>query len=214
MLGPRKDERRVPEHWKRFGSRLSPLTHSPRLACNPPNAILNYLYAILEAEATIAATAMSLLPEIGLLHADASNRNSFSCDLMEVIRPKIDAFVLDWFPREPLTRQSFWEGRNGNCRLASAVATRLSETADTWRKLVAPVAEYVAKELWSSISKPASRLPRLLLTSRLTQTHRRAVKGCVVAAVSISRNRKTLRLRSQDFKWDKVLLELCEVADA
>jgi CRISPR-associated endonuclease Cas1 len=181
---PRRDERRVPEHWRRFGSRLSPLTHSPRLACNPPNAILNYLYAILEAEATIAASAMSLLPEIGLLHADASNRNSLSCDLMEVIRPKIDAFVLDWFQREPLTRQSFWEDRNGNCRLASALAIRLSETADTWRKLVAPVAEYVAQELWSSISKPTSRLPRLLLASRLTQTHRRAVKGSTAPAVN------------------------------
>ena len=32
---PRKDERRVPEHWKRFGSRISPLTHSPRLASSP-----------------------------------------------------------------------------------------------------------------------------------------------------------------------------------
>src|SRR6266849_4318932 len=34
---PSKDERRVPEHWKRFGSRISPLTHSPRLASSPPN---------------------------------------------------------------------------------------------------------------------------------------------------------------------------------
>src|SRR5580704_16408596 len=85
---------------------------------------------------------------------------------------------------QPLTRQSFWEDRNGNCRLASALAIRLSETADTWRKLVAPVAEYVAQELWSSISKPTSRLPRLLLASRLTQTHRRAVKGSAVPAVN------------------------------
>jgi CRISPR-associated endonuclease Cas1 len=181
---PRRDERRVPEHWRRFGSRLSPLTHSPRLACNPPNAILNYLYAILEAEATIASCAMGLLPEIGLLHADASNRNSLSCDMMEVIRPKIDAFVLDWFQREPLTRRSFWEDRNGNCRLASALAIRLSETADTWRKLVAPVAEYVAQELWSSISKPTSRLRRFRLASRLTQSHRRAVKKSTVPAVN------------------------------
>ena len=37
----RKDERRVPSQWKRFGSRISQLTHSPRLATNPPNACMN-----------------------------------------------------------------------------------------------------------------------------------------------------------------------------
>src|ERR1700730_10332969 len=38
---PRKDESRVPAHWRAFGARVSPLTGSPRLAVNPPNAILN-----------------------------------------------------------------------------------------------------------------------------------------------------------------------------
>ena len=40
---PRTDLRRVPDHWQVFGARVSPLTGSPRLAVNPPNAILNYL---------------------------------------------------------------------------------------------------------------------------------------------------------------------------
>src|SRR5207245_11681831 len=39
---PRNDIARVPEHWLTFGARHSPLTGSPRLAANPPNAILNY----------------------------------------------------------------------------------------------------------------------------------------------------------------------------
>src|SRR5713226_9177268 len=68
---PRKDESRVPAHWKRFGSRISPLTHSPRLAANPPNALLNFLYSILEAESRLSAVAMGLDPAIGCLHADA-----------------------------------------------------------------------------------------------------------------------------------------------
>jgi CRISPR-associated endonuclease Cas1 len=83
---PRKDEGRVPEGWKRFSSRISPLTHSPRLAASPANACLNVLYSVLEAEATLAASAMGLLPEIGLLHADTPNRNSLSCDLMESLQ--------------------------------------------------------------------------------------------------------------------------------
>jgi CRISPR/Cas system-associated endonuclease Cas1 len=52
---PRKDEQRMPDHWRMFGARRSPLTNSPRLAVNPPNAMLNYLYAVLESEASLAA---------------------------------------------------------------------------------------------------------------------------------------------------------------
>jgi hypothetical protein len=125
---PRKDERRVPEHWKRFGSRISPLTHSPRLAANPPNGLLNLLYSVQQSESTLAASAMGLLPEIGLLHADAPNRNSLSCDLMEVCRPKVDAFVLNWLQSEPLRKSDFWEDRNGNCRIGSLLAIKLCET--------------------------------------------------------------------------------------
>jgi CRISPR/Cas system-associated endonuclease Cas1 len=44
---PKNDLRRVPDHWRSFRARVSPLTGSPRLAANPVNAILNYLYALL-----------------------------------------------------------------------------------------------------------------------------------------------------------------------
>jgi CRISPR-associated endonuclease Cas1 len=67
---PRIDLPRVPDHWKRFGSRVSPLTKSPRLAVNPPNAMLNFLYAILESEARLALATMGLDPGIGVLHKD------------------------------------------------------------------------------------------------------------------------------------------------
>jgi hypothetical protein len=40
----RKDEKSIPEHWRTFGQRRSPITDSPRLAANPANALLNYLY--------------------------------------------------------------------------------------------------------------------------------------------------------------------------
>jgi CRISPR-associated endonuclease Cas1 len=174
---PRKDERRVPEHWKRFGSRISPLTHSPRLASSPPNALLNLLYALLESESRLSAAAMGLDPGIGCLHVDTPNRDSLACDIMEPIRPKCDAFVLDWLQSEPLCKSDFWEDRNGNCRIGSSLAIKLCETSDTWRRLVAPVAEYVAQELWSSISKPASTPARRLIATRLTQRNKREVKG-------------------------------------
>ena len=114
---PQADLRRVPEHWLRFGSRLSPLTRSPRLAVNPANAMLNYLYAILESEARLAISELGLDPGLGVLHSDTRTRDSLACDLMEPIRPQVDAYLLDWLRRAPLQRKWFFEERDGNCRL-------------------------------------------------------------------------------------------------
>src|SRR5215469_7829541 len=66
------------------------------------------------------------------------------CDLMEVVRPKVDAWLLNWLQRELLTRSWFFETREGNCRLVGPFAAKLSETTSTWRKFVAPWAEYIA----------------------------------------------------------------------
>ena len=122
---PKNQLRRVPEHWRSFGARVSPLTGSPRLAANPPNAILNYLYALLESEARLAAAALGLDPGMGVLHVDTTARDSLACDLMEVVRPQVDAYVLDWITRQPLNREWFFEQRDGNCRLMAPFAVQL-----------------------------------------------------------------------------------------
>jgi CRISPR-associated endonuclease Cas1 len=90
-----RDRARVPEHWLTFGVRRSFLTGNPRNATNPANAILNYLYAILESEARIAALTMGLDPGMGVMHADQRARDSLACDLMEAIRPNVDEYALD-----------------------------------------------------------------------------------------------------------------------
>ena len=84
---PRLDLTRVPEHWRTFGTRKSLLTGSPRLATNPPNAILNFLYTVLASEARLAAAALGLDPAIGVLHYDTPARDSLACDLIEPVRP-------------------------------------------------------------------------------------------------------------------------------
>ncbi len=208
---PRKDESRVAEHWKRFNARISPLTHSPRLAASPANACLNFLYSVLEAEATLAAFAMGLLPEIGLLHADTPNRNSLSCDLMEVCRPKVDAFVLNWIQSEPFRRSDFWEDRNGNCRLVSALAIRLSETASTWRRLISPVAEYCAQELWSSISRRSSTFAPQRVATRLTQRTKREVKGSDVPPVKLPKPERVCRGCGTAVQRDSMNCAKCDV---
>jgi hypothetical protein len=80
--------------------------------------------------------------------------------------------VLDWLKREPFSRNSFFEQRDGNCRLMAPFASKLSQTAPTWAQLVAPVAEWFAQQ----ISKPVKTGQRGL-PARLTQRNKREAKG-------------------------------------
>jgi hypothetical protein len=171
---PRTDLARVPEHWRTFGTRKSVLSGSPRLATNPANAMLNYLYALLESEARLAAAALGLDPGLGFIHVDTPARDSLACDLMEVVRPQVDRYVLDWIMQQPLKREWFFEQRDGNCRLMATFAARLSETALMLARAVAPMAEWVARELWSRQRKPANDIAP---PTRLTQRHKREAKG-------------------------------------
>jgi len=171
---PTADLDRVPQHWRTFGTRKSPITGSPRLAVNPANAMLNYLYTLLESEARLAAAAAGLDPGIGFLHVDTDARDSLACDLMETCRPQVDAFLLEWIMSQPLRREWFFEQRDGSCRLMAPFAVRLSESAPAWRQILAPIAEWVSRVLWSTIRNNGRRTPA---PTHLTQSNRREAKG-------------------------------------
>jgi len=115
---------------------------------------------------------LGLDPGIGVLHVDTHYRDSLACDLMEPIRPDVDAFVLNWLRREPLPRSNFFEQRDGNCRLMAAFASNLSQTAPTWARLVAPIVERFAREINTSNGKRQYNVP-----ARLTQRNKREVRG-------------------------------------
>jgi hypothetical protein len=180
VMFPKADAPRVPEHWRTHGTRISPLTASPRLSVNPSNAILNYLYAVLESEARLAASALGLDPGLGVMHADADARDSLASDLMEPVRPLVDEYVLNWLLQQPLKREWLFEERNGQCRLMSRFAERLSETAPRWAQAIAPIAEHVVRALWSTTrrgkkdARPATRL---------TQQHRREANGSSIRPI-------------------------------
>ena len=141
--------KRCPDHWRTFGGRTSPLSrsHSPRRAVNPANAVLNYLYAILEAEARIATLAVGLDPMLGLLHADHGARDSLALDLMEPVRPLVDAYVVDLLRSHTFTRAEVFETLDGQCRLMPPLSRMLTATAPRWARAMLPVAQHVAKQL-------------------------------------------------------------------
>src|SRR5271156_4588692 len=171
---PRADLRRVPDHWRVFRNRVSPLTGSPRLATNPVNAMLNYLYAVLESESRLAVAALGLDPGLGVMHMDAPARDSLAFDVMEPVRPLVDAYLLNWIRDATLKREWFFEESDGNCRLMGSFAIRLSEAALTWTHAVAPFAEMVARTLWLTIRK---QVRHHRPATRLTQVNRREARA-------------------------------------
>lgn len=169
----RKAADRVPDHWKRFGTRTSQLTNSPRTSSTPTNSILNYLYAVAEAETRIALLTIGLDPGLGIVHADQRNRDSFACDVMEAIRPTVDRFVLDFLQSRPFGTGDFFETRQGSCRLMPPITRMLAETAPRWAAAVAPVVEWIAQVLLAG-----SRMSRPIPTP-LTQANRRVGRANV-----------------------------------
>ena len=139
-----RDLARIPARWARYDARASVLTGGPRAATNPVNALLNYLYALLEAESRLALLAAGLDPTLGVLHADQRNRDSFALDAMEPVRPDVDAFVLDLLETRVFTSRDFVELPNGVCRIRVPLTHDLALTLPGWRLLVAPIVTHLA----------------------------------------------------------------------
>jgi CRISPR-associated endonuclease Cas1 len=209
---PHKNVERVPEHWLRFGARRSPLSGGPRLSINPPNSLLNYTNAVAESECRLAAVVCGLDPGIGLIHTDTANRDSLALDLIEPIRPAIEAWLLDWLMHEPLRRSDFFETPNGNCRLSSELCSKLSQTAPTWAELVAPWAEFVAHSLH------AGRTSRALspggFKTPLTQAHRREAKGAPAPKLKMPKTEHICRGCGKPIKKEHADCGSCAVGSA
>src|SRR5262249_19526925 len=68
--------------------------------------------------------AMGLDASMGIFHVDQPSRDSLACDLIEPLRPQVDAYLLDWITTQPLKREWFFEQPNGNARLMSSLSER------------------------------------------------------------------------------------------
>ena len=134
----------IPSLWRTFGGRSSPMANGPRMAANPANAVLNYLYSLLEGEATLAARIVGLDPGLGVMHADQPHRDSLAADLMEPVRPMVDAYAFELLATRPFMARNFHETRTGVCRVTAPLTHELAETIPHWGKLVGKVAEDLA----------------------------------------------------------------------
>jgi CRISPR-associated endonuclease Cas1 len=171
----RQDAKLVPDHWRSVGPRSSPLTRSPRRAVTPAHAILNYAYALLEAEARLACLAVGLDPGLGLLHADQESRDSLALDLMEAVRPAVDRCWLGLLQRQVFARRDFTERGPGEVRCTLSLKPILAETVSVWRRAIAPWAEWCAGSLAAgrALSAPGSGArERIGIATHLTGRNR------------------------------------------
>lgn len=211
----RRDLPRCPAHWLRFDSRTSPLSRSrsPMRAANPVNSALNYLYSVLEAEARIAALAAGFDPVLGLLHADHTGRDALALDLMEPVRPAVDAFVLDFIAQHEFTRDEVFETPAGQCRLLPPLAKVLAATAPRWARLVLPIAQRLAQQLVAAAQvqrpspnesrrsherRPQYRVMREFSPRLLPAEDPRYQPGTVA-----KRQRSVVRVTHENHRWER-----------
>ncbi len=184
-----KDRRRIPPHWSRYEGRRSVLASSSanRKAERPVNALLNYCFALLEAEAVLACQAVGLDPGLGIVHADARGRVSMALDLMEPVRPEVEGFVLDMVEHRTFRKAEFTETSDGHVRLLAPLTHELAETMPTWARSLAPFAEKVAHTLGRAMDgkyEPATPLTssrikaaQAIVKARKVEAMRRATRG-------------------------------------
>lgn len=146
----------VPAHWNVAGPRTSAAEEKKRArkATSPVHAILNYSYAILETEATIAAHKLGFDPSLGVMHSDQRYRSNLATDLMEPCRPTVDGLVLDLLERDELRRGDVFETREGVCRIGPPLARRLSSFVEPLRCDLGPFAEQLARILLARTDHP------------------------------------------------------------
>jgi len=148
----------------------------PRRATNPANATLNYLYALLEAQTSLALEAAGLDAGLGCFHVDVAGRPSFALDVMEAARPLVDTLALGLFASRRFVFADIVEQRDGSCRLAPSLAVTLAKLTPRLFAFVAPIVESVIRIL--EAARSATNSARIVPSAPtiLTQTRRRIAR--------------------------------------
>lgn len=169
-----RDRAKVPDHWTVFAARGSILHgggRTPRSAADPINAMLNYGYALAEAETTLAIRALGLDPGLGIVHTDKPNRDSFALDLLEPLRPIVEKQILQLLAVRSFKHTDFHETPQGGCRLLPAITHELADQMPYYSREAAAYAEQAAAILAKASPSPvALRTPLTRSQSRASQT--------------------------------------------
>jgi hypothetical protein len=169
--------KRIPQHWCLFESRRSLIAsaNGNRRAERPLMAALNYGYRMAEVAARLAVLGVGLDPGLGVVHLDAASRDGLVLDLMEVLRPAVDAYVLELVAERTWRRSDFHQTSDGHVRLLMPFTHDIAATLPRWEQEVGPWAERVAHILSEGVKTKITR------RTPLTKTNAKAAQGKVRA---------------------------------
>jgi len=85
---------------------------------DPVNAILSLTYTLMHGEAVHALLSCGLDPAVGALHDLYYYRESLACDLVELLRPHCESWVVDLFRQRLLNPSHFQQVQGGACLLS------------------------------------------------------------------------------------------------
>lgn len=157
-----KDAEIVPDNWCTFDKRKSVITEaSARNAIDPINACLNYGYGIGYAESRIACIGNHLHPQLGFMHVDNNDRDSLAADIIEAIRPTIDAYILGMLgygnaDPYPFTYKMFRQPDDllpGTIRLVAPLTHAIAGETMQWQDQLSEIAHQVASILGAPVGK-------------------------------------------------------------
>jgi len=122
---------------------------------DPVNACLSLGYTLLHFEAVRAAHGAGLDPLLGFFHEPAYGRESLACDLIEPLRPRLDAWVWDLF-RERRWREHDFVLDKGACLLAKEGRQTFYASYESW---VPPLRRYLRRESYRLANALSGRAP-------------------------------------------------------
>lgn len=123
----------IPDEWLTVPARNSVgrvgRSLSNRNAKHPMNAMLNYAYGMLYGQVHIEAVAQGYDPRRGIMHHDRNDGDAFAWvfDMVEPRRAEVDAKVLRFALKTPLSGADFVLRADGVCRVVPQLARRIAE---------------------------------------------------------------------------------------
>lgn len=144
-------QRQVFEHWRalipeKYGFKQ----RERRPPKDPVNAVLSLTYTIVHKDAVRQARKHGLDPQLGFYHRTAFGRQSLACDLMEPVRPCVEAWVTELFTGGVLDQRHFSK-LDGRCLLGKSGRKLYYDALDTqtavWQRHLSAAALWVAKKL-------------------------------------------------------------------
>jgi hypothetical protein len=121
------------------------LTGKPLRAATPGNALLNYLYRVLESEMVIALLGVGFDPGIAIFHLDRDRRSSLAADAIEAVRHYVDCWLAAWLAASRFAKRDFVESEDGEIRITRPLTSHLAMSGPIWRRAATAVSGWLAQ---------------------------------------------------------------------